>query len=209
MTIEFYTAPKSVGLASHVALLENKLDFDLRVLDTTKQQQTSSEYKKINPKARVPSMIIEGTVLTETPAILVYIAQMAPDGMLALPADPLEFAQIQSFNSYLCSTVHVAHAHRHRGKRWVDDEHALKALTANVPKTMALCMKMIEDHFFHGPWVLGDTFSICDCYLFAITEWFESDGVDISHYPKLERYRDTMLQRDSVQSAFSALEGSI
>jgi len=84
--LEFYTAPKSIGFASHVALEESGLDFKLNVLDMSKQQQTDPAYTTINPKARVPSLIIEGYVLTETPAILIYIAQLAPNSTLALPS---------------------------------------------------------------------------------------------------------------------------
>jgi len=92
-----------------------------------------------------------------------------------------------------------------RGKRWVDDEHSLKALTDNVPNTMAACFGMIEEHYFAGPWVMGDRFSVCDTYLLAISEWFESDGVDINHYPKLKAHRAAMYKRDSVVKARKAL----
>ena len=57
----------------------------------------------------------------QNPAILAYIAQTFPKAKLAPIDDPFAFAQVQSVNSYLCSTVHVAHAHKLRGYRWTPD----------------------------------------------------------------------------------------
>ena len=66
----------------------------------------------------MPALVTDRGVLTETPAMLAYIAQTFPKAKLAPLDDAFAFAQVQSFNSYLCSTVHVAHAHKGRGYRW-------------------------------------------------------------------------------------------
>lgn len=199
MSITFYTAQASIGVASHIALEESGLEYSVVELDFTAKQQTSDDYLKINPKARVPSLVVEQGVITETPAILTYLAQCAPSSSIALPNDAFVYAQIQSFNSYLCSTVHVAHAHKMRGTRWVDDEAAIKVMTENVPKTMALCFDMIEEQMLKGPWVHGDSFSISDPYLYRMSTWLESDGVDINRYPKVKAHYELMAQRDSVK----------
>jgi glutathione S-transferase len=200
MSITLYTSPSSVGVVSHIALEESALPFKVVSVDFANKQQASVEYLEINPKARVPSLIVEEGIITETPAILTYLAQMAPNSSLALPEDPFEFAQIQSFNAYLCSTVHVAHAHKMRGSRWVEDEASLKAMTQNVPKTVALCFDMIEKQMLKGPWVHGSGFTISDPYLYRISSWAESDGVEINNYPKIKAHREAMAQRDSVRT---------
>lgn len=210
MSIKLYTAAGSVGLASHIALEEiresDNIEYELVLLDMKNTEHRGADYKSINPKARVPTLVVDDKALSETPAILVYLAQIAPKSSLALPQDPMEFAHIQSFNSYLCSTVHVAHAHRYRGNRWVSDAAALEALTANVPNTMTECSESLEEHFIAGPWVLGDNFSICDPYLFAISSWLEDDGVVTSRFPKLSNHRDAMLERASVKSVQKQLQ---
>ena len=203
MSITFYTAQSSIGVASHIALEESGLEYQLIELDFAQQQQASQDYLKINPKARVPSLVVDMGILTETPAILTYLAQCAPGSTIALPDDAFAYAQIQSFNSYLCSTVHVAHAHKMRGRRWVDDEAALQAMTDNVPNTMALCMDMIETQMLKGPWVHGDTFSISDPYLYRMSTWLEGDGVDINRFPGVKAHRDRMAQRASVKTVES------
>ena len=91
--------------------------YDLKRIDFRAAEQQSPAYVTINPKGRVPSMLTPRGILTETPAILGFIAQSFPSAHLAPLDDPFAFAEMQSFNSYLCSTVHVAHAHRMRGNR--------------------------------------------------------------------------------------------
>jgi len=208
MSITLYTAQASIGWVSHIALEESGLDYQAVALDFSKQQQAGAEYLKINPKARVPSLVVEQGVITETPAILTYIAQCAPNSTMALPDDPFEQSAINSFNSYLCSTVHVAHAHKMRGYRWVDDEAAQKAMTANVPKTLGLCMDLIESDLLQGPWVHGNTFSISDPYLYRMATWMDSDGVDINKYPKLKAHRTAMQARASVQAVVAFFEST-
>lgn len=200
MNITFYTAQQSIGYASYVALEESGLEYQLIELDLAAKQQQNADYLQVNPKARVPSLVLEQGVLTETPAILTYLARLAPESAIGLPEDPYEYAQIQSFNSYLCSTVHVAHAHKHRGSRWVDDVAALKAMTDYVPTAMSLCFDLIESQMLAGPWVHGERFSISDPYLYRIACWMEGDGVDVNQYPKVKAHREAMAERDSVKA---------
>ncbi len=83
-------------------------------------EQTKPEYLALNPKGRVPALVTERGVLTETPAILAYTAQTWAAAELAPLDDLFAFAEMQAFMSYLCPTVHVAHAHRGRGHRWAE-----------------------------------------------------------------------------------------
>ena len=111
---KLYYAPGTCALASHIALEEAGAAYTTERLDFKNNQQNSAEYLKINPKGRVPALVTDRGVLTETPAMLAFIAQSFPQAKLA-PSDAFAFAQAQSFNSYLCSTVHITHAHKRRG----------------------------------------------------------------------------------------------
>src|SRR5215510_6772003 len=106
---KLYYAPGTCALASHIILEEAGADYTTERLSFKANQQNSPEYLAINPKGRVPSLVTDHGVLTETPAMLAYIAQTFPKAKLAPLDDPFDFAQVQSVNSYLCSTVHVAH----------------------------------------------------------------------------------------------------
>lgn len=197
----FYYAKGTAALGPHIALEEVGANYRAHRIDFSQNQQNDEAYLEINPKGRVPSLITPRGVLTETPAILAYISQTWPASNLA-PSDPFEFAQAQSFCSYMASTVHIAHAHRHRGARWADDELAHDAMRAKVTQNMAECMHFIESHYLSGKWVLGENYSMCDPYLFVISGWLEADGVDINEFPNIKAHREAMLLRPAVAKIF-------
>lgn len=202
--IKLYYATGTCALASHIALEEAGAEYSTVKVNFATREQYSPEYLAINPKGRVPSLVTDRGVLTETPAMLAYIAQSFPKAKLAPVEDPFGFAEVQAFNSYLCSTVHVAHAHRMRGTRWVDDPAAIEALKLKVPETVGACFELIENKMMGGPWVMGDTYTICDPYLFTIANWMEGDGVDIARFPKVKAHRGHMAERPAVSKALAA-----
>jgi glutathione S-transferase len=203
---KLYWASGTCALASHIALEEAGAKYETVKLDFSQGDQRKPEYLKVNPKGRVPALITERGVITETPAILAWIAQTHPQAKLA-PADPFEFAVAQAFNSYLCSTVHPAHAHRPRASRWSDDPAAQETMKAKVPQNMFDCFTLIENDMFKGPWVMGAAYSICDPYLYTISGWLESDKVDIAKFPKVHDHFKRMSERPAVKAVLAAHKG--
>jgi glutathione S-transferase len=193
-----YYAAGTCALASHIALEEAGAAYDTVRVDFRNNEQRKPDYLAINPKGRVPVLKTPAGLLTETPAILAFIAQSFPQADLAPLDDPFAFAQVQAFNNYLCATLHVAHAHRTRGHRWVDDPAAIQAMKLKVPETMAEGFRLIENTMFQGPWVMGNRYTICDAYLFALARWMESDGVDPSQFPAILDHRVRMAARPGV-----------
>lgn len=198
-----YYAPHTCSLATHIALEDAGARYELKRVDFGKAEQQSSSYVAINPKARVPTLATPRGILTETPAMLAFIAQSFPDARLAPLADPFVFAEVQAFNSYLCSTLHVAHAHRLRGHRWVDDAAAIVAMQKKVPQSVGACFDFIEHQMVRGPWVMGDDYTIADPYLFTLAQWLEVDGVDPSRIPRVIDHRSRMMERQNVKKALA------
>lgn len=183
--LKLYYAPGTCALASHLALEAAGAIYETVRLNFAVSEQTTPGYLKLNPKGRVPALATERGILTETPAILQYVAQRFPEAKLAPLDDPFELARMNAFNSYLCSTVHVNHAHRVRGMRWSDDAAAIESMKRKVPQTVGDSFEMIEKEFFAGPWVFGDHRTVGDFYLYTICGWLEGDGVDINRFPKV------------------------
>ena len=196
--LTFYYAKNSAAYAPHILLEDIGADYNAVRIDFMTGEQRSPAYLAVNPKGRLPSLVTEKGVLTETPAILVYLAQRFPEQDLA-PSDPFEFAIAQAFNSYMASTVHVAHAHKHRGARWADDPAAHEAMCAKVKENMTEYAQMIEAHYFKGPYVLGDKFSFCDPYMALVTRWFTDDEVDLDPFAKIRAHDALMRERPSMQ----------
>ena len=202
--LTLYTAPGTCARATHLALEHARAPYIAVRLNFAQQQQRSPEYLRLNPKGRVPTLVTPQGALTETPALLLYVAQRFPQSGLAPLDDPFELARLNAFNSYLSSTVHVAHAHRMRGSRWADDEAAIAAMKLKVPQNMADCFTLIEEQFFGGPWVLGGAFSVSDYYMFTISAWLEGDGVDIRRFPRVAEHYQRMAELPVVRQVLSA-----
>ncbi len=201
--LTLFYAPNTCALASHIALEDSGAAYEAKRLNFAENEQRKPEYLKVNPKSRVPALVTDQGVLTETPAILVYIAQCFPKANLAPLNDPFRLAQIQAFNSYLCSTVHVAHAHRMRGYRWSDDEAARETMKKKVPQNVGECFDLIEREYFKGPWVMGADYTIADPYLFTIARWLEADSVDPHRFPKVLDHRNRMTERPAVKKVLA------
>jgi glutathione S-transferase len=196
-------SPGSCSRASHIALEESGLPYVAKKIDFSANEQRSDDFLKINPKGRVPALATASGIVTETPAILAFIAQMAPAARLAPLDDPYEFARMQAFNTFLATTVHVAHAHGRRGYRWADQQSSLEDMKAKVPQVMAECFELIEKDMLAGSWVLGNAYSVADPYLFVMSGWLASDNVDIARFPKVQGHYQRMLERPAVIKALA------
>jgi glutathione S-transferase len=201
--MKLFYAPGSCALASHIALEEAGAEFAAIRLDFRANEQQQPEYLKVNPKGRVPALVTDRGVLTENPAILAYVAQCHPAAKLAPLDDPFAFGEVQAFNSYLCATVHVAHAHGRRGYRWADHQSSFDDMKRKLPQSMSACFDLIEREMLKGPWVMGAAYTICDPYLFTIAEWLEGDGVDPKRFPKVLEHRSRMYERPAVKRALA------
>lgn len=201
--LTLYFAPGAISLATIIVLEEIGTPYVLERVDFAKGEQRSADYLKLNPLGRVPTLRAPDGLLTETPAILTFLARTAPGAGL-LPTDPFHEARALSFLSYLASTVHVAHAHRRRGSRWSDDADAIASMQRKVPHSVLAAFTLIEHDKLEGPWVLGERFSICDAHLFTLAQWLEPDGVDTSTLPRVLDHRARMLQRPATQRALAA-----
>jgi glutathione S-transferase len=203
LMLTLYYAPHTCSLASHIALIDAGAAYELKRIDFGKTEQKSPNYLAINPKARVPAMLTPGGILTETPAILAFVAQSFPEARLAPLNDPFAFAELQSFNSYLCSTLHVAHAHRMRGHRWAGDPASFADMQRKVPQSAGACYELIESCMLKGPWVMGDAYTIADPYFFTVAQWFEDDGVVPDRVPRVIEHRSRMLEMPAVKIALA------
>ena len=200
--LKLYYAPHTCALASHIALEEAGAKYETVRLSFKTEDQKKPDYLKINPKARVPSLVTDRGIITETPA-----HPRSTSRRLFRPRSSRRstiayaLAKVQAFNSYLCSTVHVAHAHRMRGARWADEPEAHLAMQRKVPQTVGECFALIEREMFEGPWVMGKDYTVCDGYLYTLAQWLGGDGVDINRTPKIAEHFQRVGERPAVRKA--------
>lgn len=200
--MELFYANGTVALASLIALHEADIPFTATHVDFSKTEQQSPEYLARNPKGRVPALVTDHGVLTETPAILPYVAGLNPAANL-VPADAYALAKMNEFTSYLASTAHVNHAHRMRGARWATQQSSFDDMAAKVPQNMRDTYAYIQSECLHGPWVMGDQYTVADAYLFTVSSWLKGDSVDINEFPAIAAHSEAMKARPAVQKALA------
>jgi glutathione S-transferase len=203
--LKLYYSESSAAYAPHLLLLDAEVEFEAVRIDFKSKEQLSTDFLRINPKGRVPVLVTPGGILTETPALLLYISQINPDKNLA-PTNPFELAQAQALNIYIASTVHVGHAHKHRGDRWSDDPTAKASMKSKVKMNMRIYAKFIEEHYLRGPWALGEYYSMCDPYLSLVNRWLCNDEVNLDDFPKLQEHEALIGKRSShraIQAIYS------
>ncbi len=200
--MELYIAKGTVGIAVHIALEEIGASYTPVWVDFAAGEQRETGYLAVNPKGRVPALQTDRGILTETAAILDYLGATFPEAGL-IPSDPWEAARMREMFLYLAATVHVSHAHKTRGARWSDDAASWPSMRAKVAQNMAEGMADIEGRFRSGPWVLGETYSAADPYLYTVARWAPYDGVPLDPYPRLSEHQERMMERPAVKSAMA------
>lgn len=197
--LTLYYTPGTVAVIVAIAMQEAGLAYDPVKVDFASAEQTKPEYLRINPKGRVPALVTDQGILTETGALLDYVAALAPQANL-VPKDAFAAARMRETMCYLASTMHISHAHKMRGARWADTQSAHDDMAAKVTENMTTSAKLVETTILQGPFVLGDTLSLADPYLFVLCSLLPGDGVDLAAFPKISAFLDMMRGRESVQA---------
>lgn len=196
--LKLHYAPHTISVAVAIAMNEAAVAYEPIRVDFANAAQTKAPYLAINPKGRVPALETDGTILTETGAILEYVTPSL------VPDDALQAARMREVMYYLASTMHVAHAHRMRGSRWADQQSSFEDMQAKIPQTMSACAQYLENSLAFEPFAIGQTLTAADPYLYVVLSWLAGDGVDIATFPHLAAYVAMMDQRPAVRAAKAA-----
>ncbi|MEM9637208.1 MAG: glutathione S-transferase family protein [Pseudomonadota bacterium] len=201
--MRLHYAPRTISIAVAITLEEAGLPYEAVPVDFSAGEQKGDAYLALNPKGRVPTLETDsGTVLTETGALLDYIAALAPGAGL-VPGDPERAAQMRSVMYFLGSTMHVNHAHMRRGDRWATKKSSFDDMIAKTPENMAENARYFTTDCLEGDYVLGDDFSIADPYAYMLCSWLERDEVSLTDFPEITAYLDRMNARPAVQAVKS------
>lgn len=194
--MRLYSLPGACSIASHIALLEAGLEFSVERVDYTDEPATADgrPYAEINPKRMVPALEISpGTILTENVAVLQYIADRSPESRLAPVAGSMDRYRLQEWLGFINSDFH-------RSYTILFKTTAPNETTRLFRERIARYLDHIEAALSKSRFLMGETFTIADCYLFTILTWSESVGIDLSSWPSVEAYRAAIAQRESVRA---------
>lgn len=194
--LKLHYAPRTISIVVAIILEQTRTPYEAIRVDFASAEQTKDAYRRVNPKGRVPALETENGILTETPAIVEYIA---PE---LVPSDAFAAAKMRELIAFLSSTMHPHHAHGARGARWADEQSSIDDMKRKMPQRMAECAAHLEEYLPSLPFPVGQFAVVSDAYLYMVLTWLKGDGVDIENYPRLAAFQHQMNTHASVQAVY-------
>jgi glutathione S-transferase len=199
--IQLYMAPGTCARVPMIALEEAGESFETVVIRFLRGEHKSPAYRKLNPKGKVPTLVIDGAVLTENVAILTYLAARYPSASLLPHAESLLDRTTQLADlSYCASTLHPI-VTRIRLPQFFAGSDAAFDVWQNACEAMKEPFAMIEARLGSRPWWYGDRWSVLDGYIYWIYWRVAGAGFDVAPYPKYGDHAARMEQRPAVRRA--------
>jgi glutathione S-transferase len=197
--MKLYYSPGACSLGSHIALYEAGLPFDAEKVDLReKKTATGADYYTINDKGYVPALgLDDGGVLTENAAVLQYIADRAPASGLAPPAGTLARYRLAEWLHYIGTEVHKVFSLLFNPNLPEDQ----KAATI---KTLHRKFDYVAKRLGAGQYLMGDTFTVADAYLYAVLNWTHGLQIDLVPWPALQQYLARIAARPKALQALKA-----
>ena len=202
--MKLYFAPGACSLSPHIVLHEAGIAAETEKVDlASKKTASGADFLKINPKGYVPTLQLDdGTLLTEGPAIVQYLADQRPAAKLAPENGTLPRYQLQELLNFISTEIHKSYSPLFKPNSTPEMKQAFVDLLQKR-------YDVIEETLGKHQYIAGDQFTVADAYLFTVTNWSRVVKVDLfSNRPNLAAYMQRVAERPAVQSAMRA-EGLI
>lgn len=199
--MKLYYAPNACSLSPHIVLRESGIPFKMERVDLQKKTTESGvNFLHINPKGSVPVLELDDSVrLTEGPAIVQYIADMVPKTKLAPEAGTFDRYRLQEWLNFISSEMHKTLSP-------LFSENTPVEYKKMVLETITKRFDFLEKHFSKHRYLMGETFTVADAYLFTIMRWTKYFKIDLKPWPSLVKFMDKVNERPAVQTALHAEE---
>ncbi|WP_430396607.1 glutathione S-transferase family protein [Ferrovibrio sp.] len=201
-SLTFYFAPGACSLASHIALEEAGAPFEPKPISLRKGQQMTPEYLALNPKGKVPMLVVDGLPLTENPAIITYLASLYPDAQLLPAGNSVQALQGLSLISFCAAGIHPVLSRFFGPQRFCDlpdaTPNVIALATAANAKNFAIIDKMLEGKEY----MLG-SFSAVDGYLLVFWRWCQHLKIDTTAFKNYAALAERVSARPAVQRALA------
>ncbi len=196
--LSLYFFPGACSMAAHVALEETGAPYELKSIDLRNGEQNGDDFRRINPRGQVPVLDVDGTVITESVAILTFLGRRFPDARL-LPTDVAEEARCVALMSWISSQVDPVFRRLARPDRIVADEAGRSALKeAATGAYWAKCQE-IDALLMNKPWMMGAQYTVCDPYALVYYGWGARFGLPVADLTNYTALKHRLLERPAVR----------
>lgn len=197
--MKLYYSPGASSLAAHIALRESGLSFDLeRVSLKTKKTASDADYLRVNPKGYVPALRFEdGSLLTEGPAIMLWVGDQVPERRLAPSPGTMERYHLIEWLNFIATELHKSFGA-------LFDPGAPDAAKAAARARLDKRLDYLDRTLGDAPFLLGEHFTVADGYLFTVLGWGRLVDVDIARWPHLAAYAGRIGARPKVLDTLRA-----
>jgi glutathione S-transferase len=197
--MKLYYSPGACSLSPHIVLEEAGLPYEPVLASTkTHKLQDGTDYYTINPKGYVPLLELDdGQRLTEGPAIVQYLADLVPGKNLAPANGTMARYRLQEWLNFITSELHKGIGGMFNPAMPEEGKAVMRARATDR-------LKWVDNQLAGKAYVMGDTFSVADAYLFTVARWSKLVGIDISGLTKLTAYLERVAARPAVQAAMKA-----
>lgn len=200
-----FVAPNTCARVPTIALEEIGIPFETELVRTAANQQNSPEYLKVNPKGKVPALLIDGAPLTENVAILTWLNKQFPDAhLLPKTNDPLQSVRQIADLAFFSATVHPIVTRIAMPIKFIEDKSlSFEIVRPSGEKAMHSVMTMINERLNDGPWWYGETWSVIDGYLYWAWSRITGVGFDDTDFPNIRRHKELSDERPAVKRAMA------
>ncbi|RMZ77909.1 hypothetical protein DV738_g4129, partial [Chaetothyriales sp. CBS 135597] len=201
--IKLFYSPGACSLAAHILL--NEIGAKAETINLSVKNGFPEEHRGLNPKGKVPILVLNGETITENPAIFTAISQLAPERNL-LGKTGLEQVRVYEYLNYLSGTLHSQiYGQIFRPSRFTDEEAALPGVKAKGFKSLGESLEYVESTLTGGVHAVGGQFTVVDVYLYVFYRWAAALGLDPeAKYPKYAALVAELLKKKSAQDALAA-----
>ncbi len=197
--MKLYYSPGACSLSPHIVLEETGLKYQAIKTDLkSKQTEHGADFKATNPLGYVPALALEdGSLMTEGPAIVQYLADQVPAKKLAPANGHKDRYKLQSWLNFVSSEVH-------KGFSPLFNPAMPDAAKTIVKERLTTRFAHLEKHFTSHQYLMGADYSVADAYLFTVLNWAKPTGMDLAPYSHLVAYHQRVAARPAVQAAMKA-----
>jgi glutathione S-transferase len=198
--MRLYFKPGACSLSSRIVLTELDVPYDSVKVDTEAGvTEEGKDYRAVNPKGYVPTLEVDdNTVITENPAILQYLADRHPTAGLAPANGTLERVRLQEWLNFTSSELHNAFGPYFSGRSLEGAEK--ERVDANLARRIGEVERGLADG---RSFILGQSFTVADAYLFVVLNWANFIGFDLAKWPHVAAYLARLADRPAVRAAMS------